>query len=150
MSFASWIQKNVTEAKDSICTEVAKFKSRDLLEAVIAGCTMVAYADGGISTEEKRKMLNYLKLSDQLKVFNKDDIIKTFQKYAEKFEFDNIIGIGEVMQTVQKFRNKPQAQLVVRICCAIGAADGNFDELEQTVVRKMCLELGLNPADFDL
>lgn len=39
---------------------------------------------------------------------------------------------------------------MVRVCCAIGAADGNFDEGEKTVVRKICAELSLNPKDFDL
>jgi tellurite resistance protein TerB len=54
------------------------------------------------------------------------------------------------MQAVGKFRGKPQAQLVIRVCCAIGAADGDFDEKEKVVVRRMCSELGLSPADFDL
>jgi len=40
--------------------------------------------------------------------------------------------------------------LMVRVCCAIGAADGNFDENEKTAVRNICAELGLNPKDFDL
>jgi tellurite resistance protein TerB len=39
---------------------------------------------------------------------------------------------------------------MVRVCCAIGAADGNFDNDEKAVVSKICTELGLNPKDFDL
>ena len=39
---------------------------------------------------------------------------------------------------------------MVRVCCAIGAADGNFDDDEKAVVRKICAELNLNPKDFDL
>lgn len=150
MSFADWLKKNVTEACDALSAEITKFKSRDLLEAVVAGCAMVAYADGDISSEEKQKMNGFLRTSDQLKVFDSGDVIKIFQKYVEKFEFDATIGVGEVMQAVGKFRGKPQAQLVVRVCCAIGAADGNFDEKERAVVRRMCSELGLNPADFQL
>lgn len=150
MSFSDWLKKNVTEACDTLSAEITKFKSRDLLEAVVAGCAMVAYADGDISSEEKQKMNGFLRTSDQLKVFDSGDVIKIFQKYVEKFEFDATIGVGEVMQAVGKFRGKPQAQLVVRVCCAIGAADGNFDEKERAVVRRMCSELGLNPADFQL
>ncbi len=150
MSFTEWLKKNVTEARDSINTEITKFKSKDLLEAVIAGCTMVAYGDGNVSSEEKQKMMGFLKTSDQLKVFDSSDVVKIFQKYAEKFDFDATIGTGEAMQVIGKFRGKPQAQLLVRVCCAIGAADGNFDQREQNVVRRMCSELGLNPSDFNL
>lgn len=150
MSFTDWLKKNVTEARETLNTEITKFKSKDLLEAVVAGCALVAYADGNVTSEEKQKMMGFLRTSDQLKVFDSGDVIKIFQKYVEKFEFDNTIGVGEVMQAVGKFRGKPQAQLVVRVCCAIGAADGDFDEKEKAVVRRMCSELGLNPSDFSL
>lgn len=150
MSFTDWLKKNVTEARETLNTEITKFKSRDLLEAVVAGCALVAYADGDVSSEEKQKMMGFLKTSDQLKVFDSGDVIRIFQKYVDKFEFDNTIGVGEVMQAVGKFRGKPQAQLVVRVCCAIGAADGDFDDKERAAVRRMCSELGLNPPDFNL
>jgi len=150
MSFTDWLKRNVTEARETLNAEITKFKSKDFLEAVVAGCAMVAFADGVVSPQEKQKMMGYMKTSDQLKVFNQNDIIKMFQKYVEKFEFDPGIGTGEAMQVIGKFRDKPQAQLVVRVCCAIGAADGDFDEGEKSVVRRMCSELGLNPADFGL
>lgn len=150
MSFTDWLKKNVTEARDTLNAEITKFKSKDLLEAVVAGSAMVAFADGKITSEEKQKLMAYLKISDQLKVFDSNDVIKIFQKYAEKFEFDATIGTGEAMQVIGKFRGKPQAQLVVRVCCAIGASDGDFDQKERAVVRKMCSELGLDPADFEL
>jgi tellurite resistance protein TerB len=150
VSFTDWLKKNVTEARDAINSEITKFKSKDLLEAIVAGCALVAASDGAISSEEKQKMMAYMRSSDQLKVFDTNDVIKIFQKYVDKFDFDVAIGTGEVMQVVGKFRGKPQAQLVVRVCCAIGASDGHFDESEKQVVRRMCSELDLNPADFNL
>ncbi len=150
MSFTDWLKNNVTEVREVLSAEITKFKSRELLEAVVAGCTLVAYSDGHISSSEKQKMMGYMRISDQLKVFDVNDIIKLFQSYVEKFEFDPTIGTGEVMQAIGKFRGKPQAQLVVRVCCAIGAADGDFDQNERAAVRKICSELGLNPADFNL
>jgi len=150
MSFTDWLKKNVTDARETLNAEITKFKSKDLMEAVVAGCAMVAFADGIVSSEEKQKMMGYMKSSDQMKVFNQNDVIKVFQKYVEKFEFDPGIGTGEAMQVISKFRDKPQAQLVVRVCCAIGAADGDFDADEKAVVRRMCSELGLDPANFGL
>lgn len=34
--------------------------------------------------------------------------------------------------------------------CAIGTADGNFDEDEKRAVREICVELAQNPQDFSL
>ncbi|WP_041794016.1 tellurite resistance TerB family protein [Pararhodospirillum photometricum] len=150
MSFTDWLKRNVTEARDTMNAEITKFKSKDFLEAVVAGCVLVAYADGNITPEEKQKMMGYMKTSDQLKFFEQGDIIKLFQSYVEKFDFDPTIGTGEVMQVIGKFKGKPQAQLIVRVCCAIGAADGDFSAPEQAVVRRMCSELGLTPSDFGL
>lgn len=150
MAFTDWLKKNITDAQESLNKEITKFKSKDLLEAIVAGCAMVAYADGSVSSAEKQKMMGYLKSSNQLKVFDMNEVIKAFQVYVEKFEFDAGIGTGEVLQAVGKFRGKPQAQLIVRVCCAIGAADGDFDSSEKSMVRKMISALDLNPADFDL
>ena len=71
-------------------------------------------------------------------------------RVMSKYEFDATIATGEVMAAVSKFKGKPQAQLVVRVCCAIGASDGDFDQTEKAVVQRMCNELDLDPATFDL
>jgi tellurite resistance protein TerB len=57
----------------------------------------------------------------------------------------------EALAAIGKLRSKPaEARLLVRVCCAIGASDGNFDETEKQAVKKICKELGLDPAEFDL
>lgn len=150
MSFTQWLKESVENARETMTTEITKFKSKDLLEAIVSGCAMVSYADGGVSSTEKQKMMGFLKTSDQLKVFDQNDVIQLFQKYAEKFEFDNTIGTGETMAAIGRFKGKPEAQLIVRVCCAIGASDGNFDQQEQDVVRGMVNELGLDASTFGL
>lgn len=150
MAFTDWLKRNVTEARDTINAEITKFKSKDLLEAIVASSAMVAYADGQISSDEKQKLMGYLRSSEQLKHFDQNDVIKLFQKYVEKYEFDATIATGEVMAAVTKFKGKPQAQLVVRVCCAIGASDGDFDQTEKDVVRRMCAELELDATAFGL
>ena len=65
--------------------------------------------------------------------------------------FDHQIGQASALQAVAKVKDKEaEARLMVRVCCAVGAADGDFDEKEKAVVRKICTELSLNPKDFDL
>jgi tellurite resistance protein TerB len=147
MSVMNWIKQQTTNVQ----TEIGKFRNKEMMEGIVAGCALVAYADGDVSSAEKQKMIGFIKQSETLKVFETDDVIRTFEKYIGKFEFDQGIGRGEALAAIVKMKGKPdQAQLLVRVCIAIGSSDGNFDETERQAVTTICHELGLNPKNFDL
>jgi len=146
-----WLKGKITEVSKGLKDEVTRIKNQTFLEGVVAGCTIVAYADGVVKAEEKQKMIGFLKNNDMLSVFDTGKVIALFEKYSGRFEFDRSIGEMDCLATVGKLKSKPQeARLLVRVCCAIGASDGNFDDTEKQAVRKICKELGLEPADFDL
>lgn len=147
----SWLKTKFDEVSKSLKDEVTKIKNQMFLEGVIAGCTLVAYADGIVRPEEKQKMMGFLRSNDVLSVFDTSKVIQLFDKSASKYEFDRAIGEMEALAAIGKVRSKPaEARLLVRVCCAIGASDGNFDETEKQAVKKICQELGLDPAEFDL
>ncbi|MGR6034493.1 MAG: tellurite resistance TerB family protein [Candidatus Nitrosoglobus sp.] len=147
----NWLKGKFDEVSSNLKTEITKIRNKDLLEGIIAGCTLVAYADSVVKPEEKQKMMGFLKTSDVLSVFDTGDVIKLFEKFSDQFEFDHAIGEANALQAVSKVKKKEaESRLLVRVCCAIGASDGDFDNAERKVVSKICSELGLNPADFDL
>lgn len=147
----SWLKDKFNEVSTNLKTEVTKVRNKDFLEGVIAGCVLVAHADGVVKPEEKQKMMGFLKTSEVLSVFDPNDVVKLFEKFSAQLEFDFAIGVANALQAVNKVKKKEdEARLLVRVCCAIGASDGNFDESERKAVGKICSELGLNPADFDL
>jgi tellurite resistance protein TerB len=146
-----WLKQRYSEVTANLKTEVIKFKNKSFLEAVVAGCALVAHADGVVRPEEKQKMMGFLRTSEVLSAFSVEEVIAIFDKYSKQFEFDHQIGQASALQVVAKLKGKDaEARLMVRVCCAIGAADGNFDDGEKAVVRKICAELGLNSKDFDL
>lgn len=146
-----WLKNRYTEVSNNLKTEVSKLRNRTFLEAVVAGCVLVAYADGVVRPEEKQKMMGFLQNSEVLSVFDMKDVITLFEKFAKNFEFDYSIGQATALQTVGKLKGKDsEARLMVRVCCAIGASDGNFDEGEKEIVRKIAHELELSPKEFDL
>jgi tellurite resistance protein TerB len=146
-----WLKTNAMAARDKLTTEVGKFKNKEFMEAIVSGCALVAAADGEISSSEKLKMSGFIKNSKELKVFDMDKVIEAFSNACSKFEFDEQIGRAEALAVVGKIRGKPeQARLLVRVCIAIGASDGNFDDNEKAVCKLLCAELGLPPTDFDL
>ena len=146
-----WLKQRFNEVSAGLKSEVSKLKNKSFLESVVAGCALVAHADGVVRPEEKQKMMGFLRNSEVLSVYSTEEVISIFDKYSRQFEFDYQIGQASALQAVAKVKNnEAEARLMVRVCCAIGAADGNFDDQEKAIVRKICAELGLNPKDFDL
>lgn len=146
-TFKNWLNNT----KNGLNDQVKKFKNRDFLNAVVAGCALVAAADGKIEESEKNKMAGYMNLSNELKVFDMHDVIVQFNTYVSNFEFSPEIGKQEALKSISKFSGKPEVgRVIVAVCSAIGAADGDFDEQEQAVVREICRVLGLSPSEFSL
>lgn len=146
-----WLKGNAVAARDKLTAEVGKFKNAKFMEATTASCAIVAAADGEISASEKQKMIGFINISPELKVFDMADVIKSFTAHCEKFEFDHQLGQAEALKVIGKIKNDPGAsRILVRVACSIGASDGTFDDKEKAACRLICAELGLNPADFDL
>jgi tellurite resistance protein TerB len=150
MGFANikdWFSQQKTSAQDS----VARFKNKEFLEASVAACALVAAADGTIQPSEKETMAGFIQRNDMLKVFEMTKVIESFNKFAGNFEFNAAIGKAEALRAVNKLKSNQEAgRLLVRVCCAIGMADGDFDDKEKAVIKEICTELGLPPSEFGL
>lgn len=82
-----------------------------------------------------------------MSVFEADKVIETFnQCVGERFDFDTTIATGEVLQKLALFKNKPEAQLIARVCLAIANADGKVDDAERQAMHKICQAMGLDSA----
>ncbi|WP_444930388.1 tellurite resistance TerB family protein [Microbulbifer sp. SSSA002] len=146
-----WLKTNTLKARETLATEVGKYKNRSFMEAVANGCALMSAADGEITSDEKMKMAGFINNSSELKIFNMKDVIKVFNDACEKIDFDFQIGQAEALKIISKVKdNETQARLLVRVVCAVGGSDGDFDNDEKAVARLICLELGLNPVDFEL
>lgn len=151
MGFLDNVKRWTQEKSAELNAGVKKYKNKDFLEATTAGCAMVAFADGIVQPEEKSKMAGFIERNEALKVFDIRKVIDSFETYVKGFEFDYVIGKGEALKAIAKIKkDSDEARLLVRVCCAIGAADNDFDNNEKRVVIEICKELGIDPAEFDL
>ncbi|MFZ7943542.1 TerD family protein [Neobacillus sp. 19] len=143
--YAEWANTQKRKAQDLF----SRYKSQDVLDAVVAACALVAMADGYLDASERQKMLEFVHQSDELRVFDTNKVIQKFNLFISRMENDRMMGRAEAFRALGKIRSKPEiARLVARYCIAIGYADGNFDHHEQQMVADICRELGLNPAEF--
>ena len=126
-----------------------RFKSPEVLDAVVASCALVSMADGRLDPAEERKMMEFIHQSEELRVFDTNKVQQQFNHFVRRMEYDQIIGRAEAFRALGKVRSKPEvARLVARYCISIGYADGNFDQREKQTVAEICQELGLNPNEF--
>lgn len=150
MSFDNFLSRLKSKASE-LKTEALKYKNKDFLNAAMAGCALVAMADGSVSAEEKQKMIRFIESNDALSVFTTSDVIKAFQEFVGQLEFDKDIGQAKAYQALLKMKsNEGAARLLVRMVIAVAASDGNFDAQEQDVASKIIRELGLSPSEFEL
>jgi stress response protein SCP2/tellurite resistance protein len=143
--YSQWAVEQKRKAQELF----TKFKSQDVLDAVVASCALVAMADGQLSPAERQQLLDFVHQSEELRVFDTNKVVSQFNSFTQKMERDMIVGRAEAFKALSRVRSKPEiARLVARYCIAIGYADGHFDQHEQQVVSEICRELGLDPAEF--
>lgn len=146
-----WLKTNTEAARARLAEEVGRFKNKDFMNGAVDAVAMMALADGTISSEEKQKMIRFFEMSPELKVFKTSDVIAEFNDMVSKYEFDKDLGEAEALKSIGKLRtNVDAARVLVRLAIAVANSDGNFDESERQAAIKICKELQLNPADFDL
>lgn len=150
-SALSWIQNQTNAAKAALQGEISRFNNRAFMHGAVAVGVMISAADGTISPDEKKKLYGAFNNMEALKAFKWDSVQPLFDELAKKYDFDKDIGFAEAMKYVAPLKkDEAAARQLIRIGIMIGGADGTFDEDEKGVVRKICRELGLSPADFDL
>lgn len=150
MSFANFMSDLKNKAS-GLKDEVMKFKNKKFLNAATAGAALIAMADGTLDSEEKKKMLGFIESNDALSVFKTAEVIGSFKEYIENFEFDQDIGESKAYEAINHLRgNEVECRTVMRLILSIAAADGVFDDDEKAVAKKIAIELGLSPSDFEL
>jgi len=150
MSFQDFVN-NLKQKASELKNEALKFKNKDFLNAAVSGSVLISMADGTISSAEKQKMMRFIENYEPLSVFSSKELIETFQNAVSQIEFDKDLGEAKAYDAIRKMKNNSDAsRLILRLIISIAGADGIFDDSEKRVARKIAMELGLNPAEFEL
>lgn len=149
MSIFKQAQNALAAGREELANQVSRFKNKKFMEATVSVCAYIAMASDGADADEKKKMMAFIKNSEELKVFDSLEIIEFFNKRAEVFEFDQDVGKGEAMRFIVQLKDdESAAQLAVRVGVAVGKSDGDFDAAERNAVKEICIALGLEPSQY--
>jgi len=123
----------------------------DFMKAFAGATALIACADGKIDNSEEEKIRNYIRNTKNLKGFDVETVMKHFKEYADAIMCDLQMGQEIIYKALDEIKDeRDSAKLLIRACCAIGAADGNFDADERKVVKDICNRLNLDPRNFNL
>ena len=136
---------------EEFSAEVHRAKNEHLMEGIVAGCALVAYADGWVTEVEHDRMLRLIRNFEPIIAFGLDDVIVTFEAMTKQFADDQKAGERVALEAVARIKGAQRyPALLVETCCAIADADGGFDAEERAAAIRICECLGLDPANFGL
>jgi tellurite resistance protein TerB len=121
------------------------------MDAVVAGCTMVAQADGWVTPDERKRMIDRMRNSPTIAFFGTDDVLVLFEALNLRFERD--LNDGEETAEVAIARLRGQSgpsRALIETACAVAEADGGFDAEERAVILRLCELLDVDPAPYGM
>jgi tellurite resistance protein TerB len=122
-----------------------------LLASVMAGCAIIAYADGEATPDEQKRMLSLIHRFQPLGAFSRSDLANAFEQASGEFDNDRHEGERKALMAVRRIcGQRRHAVMLLKTCQAIASADGIVDPREWHAMVKICRSLDLNPADHGL
>lgn len=111
---------------------------------MMAGCALVATADGSVSLSERSRIDRIFESVGELEIFNPHEAVNRFNDYAESIVADAESGLREALVMIAEFAgDNAHARLLLRACIAVSLADDDFRPEERTRIADICDALEL-------
>ena len=75
MSFFDKVKGAINSGRDELNRQVGRFKNKKFMQGTVAVCARIAVSSDCVSSEEKQKMMGFLRSSEELKVFDTNEVI---------------------------------------------------------------------------
>lgn len=130
--------------------EMAKVENRDLMEAIVAGSLLIAYADGECEEEELKKMEQVINALPELKHFGAE-VSYTIGRFHGILASGFRIGKLKVLKELEDIKgSEADRQLVFNVMLTIAESDGEVEPQEVAVLKEVAQRLGINLRDYGI
>jgi tellurite resistance protein TerB len=127
----------------SILRGAKKIENRDLMEAIVGGCLLVAAADGEIEKSESQKIEQLIRSNENLGHFG-NEITKVVTRFTGLLEADFGVGRLKILREIRDVSNNADdSEEVVINMIAVAKADGEIEPEELKVLEEVARELGV-------
>lgn len=128
--------------------EVKKMENRDLLEAIVGGCLLVAAADGDIEDSEVKKIDSLLRTNKNLAHFG-SEITELVGRFSERLQSGYRVARAEILREIEDIKSDAQQKEDVLLnMLTIAEADGEIEPAEQKELETVAQRLGLRIQDY--
>ncbi len=111
-------------------------RQSELLDAMVAACAIIAYADGNAAEQERRRLLGLMRRIPLLEGFSRDDLATEFALHEQAFDLDPVNARQTALKTIAALRpNSSEIRALLKSCEDIMRADGVAHPLEQEALR---------------
>lgn len=121
------------------------------MDAVVAACALVAQADGWVTAQERKRMIDRMSRSPSIRFFGLHEVTVGFEALNRRFDLDLEDGEAAAEAAIAVLRGQSgPSHLLIDTACSVAEADGGFDAEEREVVLRLCRLLEVDPARYDL
>jgi tellurite resistance protein TerB len=97
----------------------------DLMEAMVAACAAVAFADGSLDIRERRRIFFLMQTTPSFAVFSHAEVAAEFERHAAAFELDPVEARREALVTIRSMEvTSREVKLILDACQQVLEADG--------------------------
>ena len=134
-------------ARLELLEALIEYRGETLMEATVAGCALIAHADGSVVPAETQHMLAVMRTDPLLSMFPRDTVLAEFEAHGRAFALDPEQGREQALRRIGSMASQPRlARVVLHACLAVTRADDLVHPREVEQVRLVRDALGL-PSD---
>lgn len=142
--FGKLFNKKVTVAKENL----KRLENRDLMEAMVGGCLLIAFADGDCEEAELLKMDEVLRTSKSLEGYG-SELTDTINRFVARLKAGYIIGRAEILREINDVKgSQTEKEDVLLAMLTVAMSDGQIEPEEQKELTQVAQRLGLRIEDY--
>lgn len=149
MGIFSFLKNKGTEAAAAAGQKAVRLENKDLVEATVFGCVMMAHADGKLDDSELENLQMQLEGNDIFNGFPQAELGKMIDKACGYFKMGAIMGNKKCSDELKDVKNNPKhADEVMTAVLTVAFADGDFSEVEHKCADKIAQILNVRLKDY--
>lgn len=142
--FGKLFGKKVTVAKENL----KRLENRDLMEAMVGGCLLIAFAEGDCEEAELLKMDEVLRTSKSLEGYG-SELTDTINRFTARLKAGYIIGRAEILREINDVKgSQTEKEDVLLAMLTVAMSDGQIEPEEQKELTQVAQRLGLRIEDY--
>lgn len=149
MGLFSMLKGKASSAASDASTKIVRLENKDLVEATVYGCIMMAHADGDLEDSELENLHMQLEGNDIFEGFPQAELGKMIDKACGFYKMGNMMGNKKCTDELKDVKNNPaHADEVMTAVLTVAMADGDFEPAEVKVAEKIAQILNVRLKDY--